>query len=127
MKKIILFFILFVMFGSCTNSKKKEKKAFVLEYNSKKIEKAGQVLYVKFCIECHGNKDATDNFFASNIRNDKYELNFLANYINHQDSLLQNKDELVLKIKEEWNNINYIHNFNLTEQEIKAISYYLKE
>lgn len=98
-----------------------------MEDNSQKLEKTGEVLYDKFCVDCHVSKGANDNFLVGNIQNNKYELSFLIDYINHQDSLLHYKNELAIKIKEEWSNNAYIHNFKLTEKEIKAIVYYIKK
>lgn len=112
----------------CDRSEKNVARDFVLEDNSQKLEKTGEVLYDKFCVGCHDSKVTNDNFLAGNIQNNKYELSFLMEYINHQDSLLQHKNELAIKIKEEWNtSTNYIHNFKLTEQEIKTIVYFLKK
>lgn len=111
----------------CNRSEKNVARDFVLDDNSQKLEKTGEVLYDKFCVDCHGSKVANDNFLAGNIQNNKYELSFLMDYINNQDSLLQHKNELAIKIKKEWRDNEYIHNFKLTEQEIKAIVYFLKK
>lgn len=126
MKKLFLLLLILLMNNACTRSKKNVEQDFTLEYHLQKLKKAGQVLYLKFCLECHSPKNATDNFLVGNIRNDYYDQDFLIGYINHQDSLLQHKNELVVNLKEEYNNIGYLHQFNLTKQEIKAILYYLK-
>ena len=125
MKKIIVMITPFLLI--CCNRSKEDNRNLLIEYNSQKFEKTGGILYSKFCLECHGSKEANDNFLARNIQNNKYELSFLRDYINHQDSLLDHKNELAIKIKEEWNYNEYIHNFKLTEKEIKAIVYYLKK
>lgn len=125
MRNLLVLTIILLINFSC-NYLKKDSENFVLDYNSQRLEKTGEVLYSKFCIACHGSKAANDNFFVGNIKNDKYELSFLIDYINHQDSLLQHKNELAIKIKEEWSNNEYTHNFKLTEHEIKVIVYYLK-
>ena len=127
MKNLFLLAIILLVTFGCNRSKKNASRDFVLENNSQKLEKTGEVLYDKFCVDCHASKEARDNFLAGNIRNNGYELSFLMDYINHQDSLLQHKNELAIKIKEEWSNNAYIHNFKLTEKEIKAIVYYLKK
>lgn len=125
MKNLFLLIVLFLINISCNRSKKDEK-SFMLEYNSQKLQKTGEILYSKFCIDCHGSKTANDNFLVGSIQNNKYELSFLMDYINHQDSLLQHKNELAVQIKEEWGNNEYVHLFKLTDQERKAIVYYLK-
>lgn len=125
MRNLLVLTIILLINFSC-NYPKKDSENFVLDYNSQKLQKTGEVLYSKFCIACHGSKAANDSFFVGNIKNDKYELSFLIDYINHQDSLLQHKNQLTIKIKEEYSNIDYLHRFNLTEQEVKAIVYYLK-
>lgn len=127
MRNVILLVIIILINISCNRSEKNVARDFVLEDNSQKLEKTGEVLYDKFCVECHGSKTANGNFLAGNIQNNKYELSFLMDYINHQDSLLQHKNQLAIKIKEEWNYNEYIHNFKLTEQEIKTIVYYIKK
>jgi len=128
MRNIFLIVVILMINIGCNRSEKNVASDFVLKDNSQKLEKTGEVLYDKFCLECHGSKVANNNFLAGNIQNNKYELSFLRDYTNHQDSLLQHKNELAIKIKEEWNtSTNYIHNFKLTEQEIKTIVYYLKK
>lgn len=126
MRNIFLLAIIFLINIGCHHSEKNVAQDFVLEYNSQKLKKTGEVLYSKFCVQCHGSKVANGNFFVGNIKNDKYELSFLIDYINHQDSLLTHKNQMAIKIKEEYGNIDYLHRFNLTEQEVKAIIYYLK-
>ncbi|HLV52321.1 MAG TPA: cytochrome c [Flavobacterium sp.] len=123
-----LFFLLLFLsiITGCTNSKKNIEQDFMLEYNSEKLEKAGQVLYSRFCFGCHSSKGSTDNFLVGNILNDYYDVHFLIAYVNRQDSLLKHKNELALKLKETYNDNIYIHQFDLTEQEVKAIVYYLK-
>lgn len=71
-------------------------------------------------------KEPNDNFLVDNIQNNKYELSFLRDYINHQDSLLQDKNELDIKIKEEWYYNEYINNFKLTEKKLKRLFIILK-
>lgn len=126
MRNIFLLAIILLINIGCHHSEKNVAQDFVLEYNSKKLEKTGEVLYLKFCVQCHASKGANGNFLVGNIRNNRYELSFLMDYLNHQDSLLQHKNELAIKIKEEWSNNEYTHNFKLTEHEIKVIVYYLK-
>lgn len=125
MKKIIVMIIPFLLI--CCNRSKEDNRNLLIEYNSQKFEKTGEILYSKFCLECHGSKEANDNFLAGNIQNNKYELSFLRDYINHQDSLIQHKNELAIKIKDEWSNNDYIHHFKMTDKEIKAVVYYLKK
>lgn len=122
----LLAIVLLVTFG-CKRSENNVSIDFVLEDNSHKLEKTGEVLYSKFCVQCHGSKTTSHNFLAENIQNEKYELSFLMDYINHQDSLLQHKNKQAIKVKEEWNNNEYIHNFKLTNQETKVLVYYLKK
>lgn len=112
--------------NGCINSKKNAEWDLTLKYNSQKLKKTKQVLYSKFCLECHFFKGVADNFLVGNIRNDYGNWNFLIAYINRRDSLLQHKNELTAKLKDEYNNIDYLHQFHLSEQEIKSIIHYLK-
>lgn len=126
MKNPFLLLLILLINNACTHSKKNVERDFTLEYNSQKLKKAGQVLYSKFCVKCHSSKGTTDNFLVGNIQNDRYELSFLIDYINNQDSLLKHQNELVLNLKEIYGNNGYLHQFNLSDQEIKSIVYYLK-
>src|SRR5690554_169828 len=113
MKTLSFFIGILLIISACSNPKKDMDQDFMLKYNSKQLEKAGQVLYSKFCLECHSSKGARDNFLIA--------------YINHQDRLLQQENKRAMKLKEEYSNIDYLHQFHLTEQEIKSIVYYLKQ
>ncbi|HLW41124.1 MAG TPA: c-type cytochrome [Flavobacterium sp.] len=127
MKTLSFFIGILLIISACSNPKKDMDQDFMLKYNSKQLEKAGQVLYSKFCLECHSSKGARDNFLMENIQKDHYDWDFLIAYINHQDRLLQQENKRAMKLKEEYSNIDYLHQFHLTEQEIKSIVYYLKQ
>lgn len=73
MRNLFLLGIVFLINISCNRSEKNFTRDFVLEDNSQKLEKTGEVLYDKFCVDCHGSKVTNDNFLAGNIQNNKYE------------------------------------------------------
>ncbi|MFB9079205.1 c-type cytochrome [Flavobacterium procerum] len=102
-----------------------QKKA--KETNEKVLDAIGKIYFEKNCLKCHANRGAKDNYLENAIKNDRHEYQFLKNFITKQDSLLKSKNKKALALKDWSNNNPYLHDFNLNENEIKAILYYLKK
>ena len=120
---IIFEFSLFiVLFTSCKKNDNSNNN-YVTQYNYQKLKETGKFIYNKNCLECHGNITANGN----NIRRINYDFNFLKNYITKQDSLLSIKDEKTLMIKQNYKDNDYIHKFNLTYSELKALQLHLNK
>ena len=130
MKKLHLKYstLLLLLFISC--KKETEKNNFYENLEKEKKEKLlfgiGKVYFENNCKDCH-KKYGTDNFLVYSMKNDKYEFDFLKAYITNQDSLINSGNEFAIKMKEEFNNLPFRHNFKLNDNELKAIIYYLKK
>lgn len=128
MKKLNLKYLtLLLLFISC--KKEIEKNDFYENLEKEKKEKLllsiGKVYFENNCKGCH-RKYGTDNFLVYAIKNDKYKFDFLRSFINNQDSLIKNGNEIAIKMNEEYNKFPYRHKFELNDNEIKSIIYYLK-
>ncbi|WP_435261833.1 c-type cytochrome [Tenacibaculum sp. nBUS_03] len=129
MKTCLLISLLFILI-SCNTSNEKQnlgKNGLTFEQQQIVLEKIGQIYYMKNCKICHGKKGVKDQFIEYAIKNDRYEFDFLKRYLTNQDSLLKNGNKTALELKEIWNNSPYIHKFEMNENEIKSIIYYLKK
>ena len=119
--------MLLMLFMSC--KKEIENNDFYENLEKEKKEKLffniGKVYFENNCKGCH-RKSGTDNFLVYAIKDDKYEFDFLRSFIQNQDSLIKSGNELAIKIKEENDNRPYRHKFELNDNEIKSILYYLK-
>ncbi|MFD1604313.1 c-type cytochrome [Flavobacterium artemisiae] len=126
----ILSSLVLIFLVSCKDKKIEENKFYEkLDLQKKEIvlENIGKKYFEKNCYGCHANKGAKDNHLENAIQSDKYNYQFLKNFITKQDSLLKNKNKDALALKDWSNNNTYVHNFELNESEIKAILYYLKK
>lgn len=90
------------------------------------LEKAGEVLYNTHCKMCHANRSAKDNMLRAAVVSEQYEFEYLRQYITKQDSLVNGGNKEVIAKREEYNSA-YLHSFELTDNEVKAILFYLKQ
>ncbi|MBE8728331.1 c-type cytochrome [Flavobacterium hungaricum] len=130
MKIKIFCFVFLVILISCKKKEIEENdfyKKRTQEKNERVLEAIGKKYFEKNCYGCHADKGAKDNHLENAIQNDKYNYQFLKNFITKQDSLLKNKNKEALALKDWSNNNSYVHNFEFNESEIKAILYYLKK
>ena len=49
----------------------------------------------------------------------------LYQYLTRQDSLLKAKDAYTLELKAKWNNVDYLHDFAMSEDEFEALYSYV--
>lgn len=122
--------LIFLFIISCGNADRKtDHQDDELSYEQKKltIEKVGQIYYERNCLKCHANKGMRDQHLEYAIKSDKYEFEFLKSYLTNHDSLIQNENEIALELKKEWGDQTFLHEFELNENEIKALIYYLKK
>lgn len=121
-KRLSVIFLLNILCFSC--KKKEEQNYFYKNLEREKKEQLffniGKVYFKNNCNGCH-RKGGTDNFLEFTIKEDKYEFEFLKAFITNQDSLIKSGNE------EEFNNLAYRHKFDLKNNEVKAIIYYLKK
>lgn len=127
-KRLSVIFLLIILCFSC--KKKEEQNDFYENLEKGKKEKllfnVGKVYFQNNCKGCH-RKGGTDNFLEFTIKEDKYEFDFLKAYITNQDSLIKSGNEEALRIKVEFNNLPYRHKFDLNDNEVKSIIYYIKK
>lgn len=126
----VFIFLILTTFISC-KKKEVEKNKFYEELALEKgeilLENIGKKYYEKNCINCHGGKNAKDNFLEYSIRDQKRNEKFYIDFITKQDSLLKNGNKEAVKLRY-WSNQNaYLHNFDFNDSEVKSILYYLKK
>lgn len=94
-------------------------------YPDEEQAKMGKALFNMNCAACHAlNRDMTGPRLG-NIYENKYPYeNYLFDFITKQDSLLKVKDSYALKLRNEWNTTPFVHQYHLSNKEIKALLIY---
>jgi hypothetical protein len=84
--------------------------------------KQGKSLFLSDCSACHA-EDRTDNLLAGVVQ--QLGTGYLKLYLTRQDSLIKAGDQNAVKLKKAFGNLGNSHNFNYTDQQLKAIVEYL--
>ena len=94
-------------------------------YPDEEQAQIGKALFNVNCAACHAlNRDMTGPKLG-NIYEKKYPYeNYLFDFITKQDSLLKANDPYAIKLRNEWNTTPFIHQFNLSNKEIKSLLIY---
>ena len=124
------YILLFLFLASCKQKSNPQTQDFSrIGFEKKQIylEQIGKVYFEKNCIPCHPRKGSTDNFLEGFVKNKSNDYSLFKTYTTNEDSLLISKNEFALKINDEFNKINFSHNFKLSNNEVKSIYYYLKK
>ncbi|MEZ4792669.1 MAG: c-type cytochrome [Gelidibacter sp.] len=123
---LIPFFLLFLACKESNKTPISKKEEVSFEQKQLALEKIGQIYYERNCIKCHGKRGVKDQLLEYAIKADKYEFDFIKAYVTNQDSLIKNGNKIALGLKD-WSNQDYLHRFDVNDNEIKAIIYYLKK
>lgn len=123
-----IYYALFLFYLLCScEEKQKSTDDLKPAIEKQKLFNVGEHLYKMHCLSCHGVINANDNILRSVMINSTYDNKFFFDFVNNQDSLLNAEDEKTIKIKAEYGNNPYVHNFNFSVNELKCIKLYLSE
>ena len=135
MKGAYFLLICLTLFG-CKNQSRTDKvivqeekarlEAEKFQTAGRSLEKIGQIYYEKNCVMCHGQRRGLHNMLRDALLREDYDFQYLKNYITKQDSLVNAGNKEAIAKRNEYNSA-YLHSFELTDNEIKAILFYLKQ
>lgn len=84
----------------------------------------GFVLFKSDCNLCHVSKGRLHNFLDRVTT--RLEEDYLKLFLTRQDSLIEAKDDYVIKLKNFWGNLDFNHQFNYSDDQLAAIIEYSK-
>lgn len=84
----------------------------------------GLVLFESDCNRCHVSKGRLHNHLDRVTT--RMEEDYIKLFLTRQDSLIEAKDDYVIKLKKVWGNLDFNHQFNYSDDQLDAIIEYLK-
>ncbi|TCI91497.1 c-type cytochrome [Tenacibaculum sp. M341] len=105
------------------NDSFKMKKVVIIRKKNESYERGKDIFINEGCVSCH--KIQAKDGFRRGVK-DRYEIEWLFQYIRDEQSLIDKKDKLVLNLNSEFKWTNSDHNKNhLTDEQLNDLLIYL--
>ena len=121
-------FLLSLFFGYCSGDPGKNSRVDAGSNDEVFIDSSlynkGLALFRSDCNRCHVTKGRLHNHLERVTT--RMDEEYIKLFLTSQDSLVEAKDDYVIKLKQVWGNLDFNHQFNYSDDQLDAIIEYLK-